>query len=51
MLIRGFNSSLSHPPIKVVGMILSQEHMGFDRNPRPDLLWNFALISATDAHS
>jgi len=51
VLICGFTSSLSRPAIKVVGITLSQEQMGFDRNPRPDLLWKFALISATDANS
>lgn len=51
VLICGFNSSLSHPAIKVVGITLSQGQMGFDGNPRSDLLWKFALISATDANS
>lgn len=51
MLICGFNSSLSHPAIKVVGIPLGQEQMGFDRDPRLDQLWKFALISATDANS
>lgn len=51
VLICGCNSSLSHPAIKVVGITLSQEQMGFDKYPRSDLLWKFALISATDANS
>lgn len=44
VLICGFDRSLSHPAIKVVGITLSQEQMGSDRNPGPDLLWKFALI-------
>lgn len=33
----------------MVGITLSRERMDIDRCPRPDLLWEFALISVTSA--
>lgn len=51
VLLWGLGSSSPHPDIKVVGITCSQEQMGLDRNPGPDLLWKLALVSATDGSS